>query len=269
MRSIGVTQRDRPAAAPQEGPFELGYHVIGSPNFINGMTATATIFSSNAGTSAMLPVISEMRRPQDYKKSLYLCMFSVFATYLSFSLVVYRYCGQWVASPSLGSAGPTIKKIAFGIGFIGLVVTAVLYTHVAAKYCFVRILRGTRHFQNNTPVHFMVWFGLTISLSAVGFILAQAIPIFSYIVGLAGSVGLAPLAIMLPAILWMYDFKEYRHGTAVQKVKFYLHCGMFALGVFTCVGGTYAVVSAIAEAYDNGLIGGAFSCADNSGTVGA
>lgn len=217
----------------------------------------------------MLPVISEMKRPQDYRKSLYLCMSAVFATYLSFSLVVYRYCGQWVASPSLGSAGNTIKKISFGIGFIGLLVTAVLYTHVATKYCFVRMLRGTRHFQSNTTVHWGVWLGTTVTVTTLGFILAQAVPIFGYIVGLAGSVGLAPLAIMLPAYLWMYDFKEYRRGTAIQQVKFYLHCAMFALGCFMCVGGTYGVVSAIIEAYKNGLIGGAFSCADNSGTVGA
>jgi hypothetical protein len=58
---VGVTQRDRPAAAPQEGEFELGYHVIAYPSFMAGMTAAATIFVSSAGTSAFLPVISEMR----------------------------------------------------------------------------------------------------------------------------------------------------------------------------------------------------------------
>lgn len=57
----------------------------------------------------------------------------VTASYLSFSLVVYRWCGQWVASPSLGSAGPVIKKVAYGIGLIGLLVSACLYLHVAAK----------------------------------------------------------------------------------------------------------------------------------------
>jgi hypothetical protein len=99
---IGVTQRDRPAAAPQEGPYELGYHVINNPGFAAGMVASSTIFYSSAGTSAFLPVISEMRNPKDYKKSLYLCMTVVTGSYLCFSLVVYRWCGQWVAVPSLG-----------------------------------------------------------------------------------------------------------------------------------------------------------------------
>jgi hypothetical protein len=58
---VGVTQRDRPAAAPQVGEYDLGYHAIAYPSFMAGMTATATIFVSSAGTSAFLPVISEMR----------------------------------------------------------------------------------------------------------------------------------------------------------------------------------------------------------------
>lgn len=99
---IGVTTRDRPAAAPQTGPYDLGFVAINNPGFAAGMVASCTIFVSSAGTSAFLPVMSEMRNPNDYKKSLFLCMSLVTASYLAFSLVVYRWCGKWVASPSLG-----------------------------------------------------------------------------------------------------------------------------------------------------------------------
>ena len=46
------------------------------------------------------------------------------------------------------------------------------------------------------------------------------------------------------------------------------HWVLIAVGVFTCVGGTYGVVESIRAAYRNGTIGGAFSCADNSHTHG-
>jgi Transmembrane amino acid transporter protein len=107
---VAVTTQDRPASDPQTGDYELGYFVIAHPTFIAGITASATIFVSSAGTSAFIPVISEMRKPKDYNKALYTCMAIVQAAYLSFSLVVYRWRGQWVASPSLGSAGPVIKR---------------------------------------------------------------------------------------------------------------------------------------------------------------
>lgn len=99
---VAVTTRDRPAAAPPTGPYEFGFYAIAYPSFAAGMVASCTIFVSGAGTSAMLPVISEMKNPRDYRKALFICMGIVTAAYLSFSLVVYRWCGKWVASPSLG-----------------------------------------------------------------------------------------------------------------------------------------------------------------------
>lgn len=37
------------------------------------MTAISTIFVSSAGSNAFLPVISEMRKPKDYNKAVYVC----------------------------------------------------------------------------------------------------------------------------------------------------------------------------------------------------
>ena len=76
MNSIAVTTLDRPAAAPQTGDYDLGYHVIAHPNFITGVSASATIFISSAGSSAFIPVMAEMKNPKEYNKAVYLCMVS-------------------------------------------------------------------------------------------------------------------------------------------------------------------------------------------------
>ena len=265
MIVIAVTTLDRPAAAPQEGPFELGYYPIPpSVSFAAGMAATCTIFISSAGTSAFLPVISEMREPRDYRKAVYVAMGFVTSSYICFALVVYRWCGQYVASPSLGSAGHKMQIAAYAIGFIGLAVSGCLYLHVAAKYCFVRILRNSRHLQANTMVHWGTWLGLVVGLCSIAFILAEAIPIFNYLIAITGSVCFAPLAIMLPGYLWIHDHKDWMRGSFLKKTVFALHAGMILLGAFLCVGGTYGVVKVIQEAYASGLVGSAFSCADNS-----
>ncbi|CAG8887271.1 unnamed protein product [Penicillium egyptiacum] len=261
---IGVTTRDRPAAAPQEGPYDLGFVTINNPGFAAGMVASSTIFVCTAGTSAFIPVMSEMRNPKDYKKALYLCMIVVNASYLAFSLVVYRWCGQWVASPSLGSAGQTIKMVSYGVALIGLIVSATIYLHIAAKYMFVRILGNTRHLQANTVVHWATWLGCTIGLGAISFILAETIPIFNYLVALIGSVCFAPLAMCLPGFLWLHSNGHYRKGTLMQKVIYLLHWGMVVLGIFFLVGATYGVIVQIIDAYATGMIGSTFSCLDNS-----
>lgn len=203
----------------------------------------------------------------------------VTASYLTFSLVVYRWCGQWVASPSLGSAGPLIKKIAYGIGLPGLLVSACLYIHVAAKYLFVRLLRDSVHLQRNSWVHWGVWLGCTFAISAVGFLLGSGIPIFNYLLALAGSLTFAPLALGLPGYLWVYDHGHWRSGGGgggsgsgggggsgawLRKLAYWANWLMILLAVFLTVGGTYGVITEILEAYASGAIPGAFSCADNS-----
>ncbi|KAJ6130275.1 hypothetical protein N7512_003055 [Penicillium capsulatum] len=262
---IGVTTRDRPAAAPQTGDFDLGYRVVGDPSFTTGVTAAATIFVSSAATSAFLPVISEMRRPKDYPKAVYMSMSLVTASYLTFSLVIYAWCGKWIASPSLGSAGTTVKRVAYGIALPGLIISGCLYVHVAAKYLFVRILRNSRHLQANTIVHWGTWLSCTVGMAMISFILACAIPIFNYVLALVGSLCFAPLAISLPGWLWLYSHRDYWTGNLVRKTLFGLHILLVLLGLFMAVGGTYGVIVQINQAYADGQISSAFSCADNSG----
>ncbi|CAO2652315.1 Nn.00g005980.m01.CDS01 [Neocucurbitaria sp. VM-36] len=261
---VGVTTLDRPAAAPQEGPYDFGYHVFGHPTFAAGITAASTIFCSGAGTSAFLPVMSEMRNPREYSKAVTWCMGLVTAAYLSFSLVVYKWCGQWVASPSLGSAGPVVKKIAYGVGIIGLCVSGALYVHVSAKYLFVRILRNSRHLQANTVVHWGAWMGCVTVMTIISFLIASGVPIFNYLLSLAGSLAFAPLALSLPGWLWIYDHANYWKGSWWQKVLYGLHVVLILIGLFLTVGGTYGVIVQIKDAYRDGTISSAFSCADNS-----
>ncbi|GIZ40608.1 hypothetical protein CKM354_000394000 [Cercospora kikuchii] len=262
---VAVTTQDRPAAAPATGDFDLGFKAIPSGvTFAAGVVASCTIFVSSAATSAFLPVISEMKNPRDYRKAVYVCMGFVTASYLAFSLVVYRWCGQWVASPSLGSAGQTMKMVAYGVGLLGLIISGCLYLHIASKYVFVRILRDSRHLQENTLVHWGTWLGCTIGLGVVSWLLAVAIPIFNYLLALAGALCFAPIVMILPGWLWLYDHSDWYKRSALHKLAYGFHALFIPLGVFFLVGGTYGVVKEIINAYADGLIGGAFSCADNS-----
>lgn len=206
-----------------------------------------------------------MRKPQEYKKALYTCMGSVTAVYIAFSLVVYKWCGRYVASPSLGSAGPTLEKVAYGIGLLGLLATGMIYAHVGAKYLFVRLLRDSRHLQEKTMVHWAVWLSCSIGLSILSFILASAIPIFNYLIALVGSLCFAPLALMFPALLHFYDhWNDIKVGSIMQRAEWMLNAVLFLLGAFFTVSGTYGVILLIVQAYASGAIGGAFSCADNA-----
>ncbi|EWG49311.1 hypothetical protein FVEG_08878 [Fusarium verticillioides 7600] len=264
---VAVTQQDRPAIAPKTGDYELGWTAIAHPTFVAGITASANIFISNSGSSMYLPVLSEMKRPEHFKKAVLVTGVLVMAMYLSFSLVIYRWCGVWLATPAFGSAGPLVKKISYGIALPGLIIGVGIYQHVAAKYIFVRILRDSHHLQENTMVHWSTWIGSNLTLGVLAFIVAEAVPILNYLLGLAGAVCFAPFSLIFPALLWMQDFKHCRTGNASSQAKYWSHALIVLVGSFMVIAGTYSVAVSIQDAYRSGLIAKVFNCADNSGTI--
>jgi hypothetical protein len=223
--------------APQTGDYELGWTAIASPTFVAGMTATANIFISNSGSSMYLPVLSEMRRPEYYRRAVLVTGVLVLAMYLSFSLVIYRWCGVWLATPAFGSAGPLFKKISYGVALPGLIIGVGIYQHVAAKYIFVRVLRNSRHLQENTMVHWTTWIGSNLTLGILAFIVAEAVPILNYLLGLAGAICFAPFSLVFPALLWMQDYKHYRQDTFSRKLTYWSHALIVLLGAFMVVAG--------------------------------
>nr|OQO25632.1 hypothetical protein B0A51_06059 [Rachicladosporium sp. CCFEE 5018] len=263
---VAVTQQDRPAAAPPTGDFDLGWASIAYPTFIAGITASANIFISCSGSSMYLPVISEMRRPKDYRKAALVAGILVVSLYLTFSLVTYRWCGVWLSTPAFGSAGTMFKKISYGIALPGLVIGVGIYQHVAAKLVFVWTLRDSKHLQSNSVVHWSTWLGLNLLLGALGFIVAEAVPILNYLLGLAGSLCFAPFSLIFPALLWMYDFRSARSGPAAGEALYGFHVFIVLLGLFMVIGGTYGVALSIRDAFATGAIARVFDCSDNSGT---
>lgn len=205
-----------------------------------------------------------MRKPKDYRKAVYLSMSILTSSYLAFSLIMYRWCGKWVASPSLGSAGPVIKKVAYGVGIVGLCVSACLYIHIGAKYLFVRALRDSLHLQHNSVVHWATWLSITAGVSAVRFGVASGIPIFNYILALAGSLCSAPLAISLLRICGCMIILVGERGGVLKMAAWTWNSLLVLVGAFMTVGATYGAIQEIINAYADGTIGSAFSCADNS-----
>jgi amino acid transporter len=95
------------------------------------MAALSSLVFAYAGTPAFFNIVSEMRDPKDYGKSLIVCQSIMTALYVAIGVVVYYYCGSYVASPALGSAGTLMKKVCYGLALPGLLASVVLVTHVS------------------------------------------------------------------------------------------------------------------------------------------
>lgn len=135
--TVAVGVQDRPAAAPPAGQFVSDYKLIGNPSFTEAITAISSLVFAYAGTPAFFSIVSEMRDPKQYTRSLLMAQGIVTVTYITIGIVVYYYCGSYVASPALGSAGALMKKVCYGFALPGLIVTTTLVIHVSSTSCTV------------------------------------------------------------------------------------------------------------------------------------
>ncbi|KAH7141633.1 transmembrane amino acid transporter protein-domain-containing protein [Dactylonectria macrodidyma] len=262
--TIAVGLQDRPSAAPKGlGEWKSDYKIVAHPSFTDAISAVSTLVFTYAGTPAFFNIVSEMRDPRLYTRALAVCQVTVTVVYIIVGTVVYYFCGSYVASPALGSAGPLMKKVGYGIALPGLFGSAILLSHLPAKHIFIRILRGSQHLTANTAIHWITWIGSTLSVSLVAYIVASAIPVFGGLVSLIGALFGTFLSLQPMGCMWLYD-----HWKEDRTTKWYFMVGwsifIIVSGTFLMIAGTYGSIVGIINSPERT---GAWSCADNSNST--
>ncbi|KAF7339879.1 Amino acid transporter [Mycena venus] len=148
-----------------------------STSFYQAFLAITNPVFAYAGHFMFFILISEMKQPADAMKAAWCLQGFSTLFYAVFAVVVYAYIGNTVASPALLSLPESWAKATAGG----------LYSHTAAKIIFVRYFRHTKHMYQHTILGWVVWVVLCIVAVGVAFILAIAVPIFSYLIGIAAS----------------------------------------------------------------------------------
>ncbi|KAJ5082990.1 amino acid transporter [Penicillium argentinense] len=267
--TIAVGVQDRPSAAPQDGIWVSDYQITASAPFSESITAVSSLVFAYAGTPSFFSIASEMRDPRQYTKSLMICQSVVTGVYLAIGCVVYYYCGSYVASPALGSAGPTMKKISYGFALPGLLVTTMLVIHLPGKYIFLRLLQGSRHLTANTITHWVVWLSCTFGITLIAYIIASAIPVFDNLVSLIGALLGTLMSFQPMGCMWLYD--NWSQGTKERSPRWILmvcwSSFVILVGTFLMVSGTYGSIVTIIDSYNASGGSAAWSCADNSNST--
>ncbi|THH21467.1 hypothetical protein EW146_g75 [Bondarzewia mesenterica] len=214
-------------------------------NFYQAFLAITGPVFAYAGHFMFFILISEMRRPQDAMKAAW--VLQVFATvfYAVFSVVIYVYLGSTVESPALLSLPPIWSKVTFGIALANFLFAGALYSHTAAKLVFIRFFRHSRHVYSHTFLGWFVWISLCFAVVAVAFILAIAVPIFSYLIGIAAALFASWYTYGLAGFFWLYDIYHLEGGARALKRRWIgtaLAVATILAGAFICVAGTYVSI---------------------------
>lgn len=73
--------------------------------------------------------MAELKDPRDFPKALALLQTIDMTLYIIAGVVIYRYASADVTSPALGSAGPLISRIAYGVALPTVSLPSMLYVN--------------------------------------------------------------------------------------------------------------------------------------------
>ncbi|KAG2368863.1 transmembrane amino acid transporter protein-domain-containing protein [Suillus spraguei] len=172
------------------------------------LTVTASSNFLDAFLAVTNPVffilISEMHRPEDAMKAAWCLQGFATVFYAVFSIVMYVYIGNTAA---------------FAIALPNFLFSSGLYVHTAAKLVFVRIFRHSEHVYSHTLFGWTVWTLLCFAGVAIATILAIAVPIFSYLIGIAAALFAAWYTYGLAGFFWLHDAYHLKGGVDGLKQR--------------------------------------------------
>ncbi|PGH15765.1 hypothetical protein AJ79_02145 [Helicocarpus griseus UAMH5409] len=223
--------------------------------------AVCNIIFAYCGHVAFFGFASELTDLRDYPKALYTLQGTNTTFYTITAVVIYRYVGPDVASPALSSTGPLLSKIAYGIACPTIVIAGVINGHVACKYIYVRMFRGTDRMSQRSWLSIGTWVGLATALWVIAWIIAEAIPVFNNLLSLITALFASWFTFGVNGMFWLFLNKG-RYTESKRKIALTaLNIFCVLVGAVVCGLGLYVSGRAIHE--DSGS-NGSFSCANNA-----
>lgn len=130
-------------------------------------------------------------------------------------------------------------------------IAAIIYGHVASKYIFVRLFRGTKHLTVKTKLSYVTWYGIVAAVWILAWVIAESIPAFNDLLGLISSLFGAAFTYYIPGWLWLY--MNWTTGPAGwfrgwKKIAcFCANITAIVIGILACVLGLWASGDGIAK----------------------
>ncbi|CAI7565192.1 unnamed protein product [Penicillium viridicatum] len=229
-------------------------------DLVQAFSAVTNIVFAYCAHVAFFGLIAEMEEPRDFPKALIMLQTFEIIFYTVAAVVIYYYVGQDVTSPALGSAGPILKKVAYGIAIPTIIGAGVVNGHIGLKYIYVRMFRGTDRMHKRDMVAVGSWVGIALTCWVIAWIIADAIPVFSDLLSLISSLFASWFSYGLGGVYWLHINRGRWFSSPRKIVLTIVNVVIILIGGCMCGLGLYVSGKAIHDgASDN-----SFSCASNA-----
>jgi amino acid permease len=276
---------------PRNPELPLNLKAIGNPTFTEAVAAFLNIAFAFAGNQAFPTVLAEMENPsRDFPRAVTIEKCVSTTIYVTVAATVYALSGEQVASPALGSLQPTMAKVAYGVSFIGILGTGLVFGTTAARYLHIFFLRqvsnskcnkigqdSSESSRNRRPslntssmsktTDRGIWLFSVTLFWLIVWILANAIPVFNSLLNISAALLLSWFTWGATVLFWFHLNWNGRWRSSSRKLATAaLNAGIMCLVLFMMVPGMYASIDALMGVFEDPeqRVNGAFTCADNS-----
>ncbi|KAM0543263.1 hypothetical protein ACHAPJ_012409 [Fusarium lateritium] len=171
------------------------------------MTAITNMVFAYAFGIAIPSFMDELHTPKDFRKSIVAVGITEISIYTFTGAILYAFVGQDVQSPALLSAGPLISRIAFGIALPVIFISGSINITVICRFIFGLAFSPNMQQINNTKA-WVMWITLVTLVAFLGWVVAEAIPLFSELLSVISSVFISGFSFYIPSIMWFKLLKD-------------------------------------------------------------
>lgn len=139
-----------------------------------------------------------------------------------------------------------------------IVIAGIINAHVAAKYVYVRMFRGTKHMSQRTWLSLGSWIAIILTMWVLAWIIAESIPVFNDLLGLISALFASWFTYGLSGVFWLFLNKGQYFKNWKKSCLTVLNSLIFLLGAVICGVGLYASGKSI---HDDSGKGSSWSCA--------
>lgn len=120
----------------------IAWHAVPTnPTLVDVIGGLTNVFFAYGGNMAVFSFCSEMKRPQDFKKSFIIVQGLGILSYTVVGATIYAFGGQYVTSPALSMTTRPVRITAYSIALVTIMISGIIAVNVGAKYLYIVVFR--------------------------------------------------------------------------------------------------------------------------------
>jgi hypothetical protein len=171
-------------------------------SFGAAMVAVSNIVFAYSFAICQFSFMGEMHTPSDFPKSVWVLGITEIIIYTCTGAIGYAFVGSPIQSPALLSAGRTVSRIAFGVALPVIFISGSINTVTAGRFIMDCFFSKSPIRYVNTGRGWAVWLVMITVISILAFVIAEAIPFFSALLGVISSLFISGFSLYIPGIMW-------------------------------------------------------------------